>query len=72
MSIDAAEGDTAVFKCNAEGKPQPDVKWFIDGVPITSKDIFTFILLRSLDIKLLASAAELKLQALTSVQTNFP
>ena len=36
-SVDAAEGDDAVFECYAEAIPQPEYFWFLNGVPISSE-----------------------------------
>ena len=32
--VNATNGDTATFTCNAKGKPEADVQWFQNGVPI--------------------------------------
>lgn len=36
-SVDAGEGDTAMFHCRASGTPAPDHFWFINGTPIASE-----------------------------------
>ena len=35
-SVDAAENDRAVFYCEADGLPEPNFFWFLNGVPIES------------------------------------
>jgi len=35
-SVDAAEGETAVFHCLANGIPEPEYFWFLNGIPITN------------------------------------
>ena len=37
-SVDALEGQRVEFKCNADGVPTPTHFWFINGVPISSKN----------------------------------
>jgi len=35
QSVDAAEGETAVFECEGEALPRPSYFWFLNGIPIT-------------------------------------
>ena len=37
-SVDALGGQRVEFKCNADGVPIPAHFWFINGVPISSKN----------------------------------
>lgn len=43
-SVDAAEGETAIFTCVGDGVPNPNYFWFINGVPITSNYINIIVL----------------------------
>lgn len=40
--INAAEGETAEFTCEAAGRKTPEVKWFVNGIDVRSKYIFWF------------------------------
>lgn len=33
--VNAAEGETAEFRCEAGGVPKPEIKWIYNGKPIT-------------------------------------
>ncbi|GBP51761.1 Neuroglian [Eumeta japonica] len=34
--LNLAEGETAVFRCNAEGTPTPQIEWIHNGMPISN------------------------------------
>uniref|UniRef100_A0A914I5C8 Muscle M-line assembly protein unc-89 n=1 Tax=Globodera rostochiensis TaxID=31243 RepID=A0A914I5C8_GLORO len=36
--VQAKEGDEAVFECKVSGVPQPEIKWYKDGVPLGLAD----------------------------------
>jgi len=35
--VEAKEGDSIEFECNAGGAPEPELSWALNGVPIESK-----------------------------------